>query len=169
MCIRDSLLDMTTLDDETEQCSICLNDIFEDIISELSIIAKNKNVKLSLTCNDSITITGNIDLLYRAFYNLIENAIKYNVDGGTVQISVEKLQKGQTQISIKDSGIGIPADMKKQIFEPFCRVDKSRSREMGGAGLGLSIVDSIIKKHNGTINVIDNESSGSCFQIIFPN
>ncbi|MEG0692875.1 MAG: sensor histidine kinase, partial [Oscillospiraceae bacterium] len=119
--------------------------------------------------SDGSSIIGNVDLIYRAFYNLVENAIKYNVDGGAVEIDISKTLKKETQILIKDSGIGITDNMKKHIFEPFYRVDKSRSREMGGAGLGLSIVDSIIKKHGGTITVLDNENGGTCFKIIFPN
>lgn len=161
----DNLLDMTNMDDNGEQSSICLKDIFEDIISELSQIAKDKNVRLSLNCDKKIMVTGNTDLLYRAFYNLVENGIKYNVDGGTVDVIVNRLSNEQVSIKIEDSGIGIAENNKKNIFEPFYRVDNSRSRQMGGAGLGLSIVDSIIKKHNGMITVIDNENGGTCFDV----
>ncbi|WP_255298817.1 sensor histidine kinase [Bacillus cereus] len=86
-----------------------------------------------------IVFYGNTDLLYRAFYNLVENGIKYNIDGGKVMIKV-KSDKKQVMVEIKDTGIGIPDEEKKNIFEPFYRVDKSRSREWGGSGLGLSIV-----------------------------
>jgi signal transduction histidine kinase len=161
----DNLLDMMNLDDNGEQSSICVKDIFEDIISELSHIAKHKNVTLALDCDNSI-VFGNTDLLYRAFYNLVENGIKYNIDGGRVEVNVHKLSKEQVSILVKDTGIGIAEKNKKNIFEPFYRVDKSRSRQMGGAGLGLSIVDSIIKKHNGTLTVTDNEEGGSCFNVI---
>ncbi|WP_054028836.1 sensor histidine kinase [Bacillus sp. FJAT-28004] len=161
----DNLLDMMNLDDNGEQSSICVKDIFEDIISELSHIAKDKNVTLALDCDNSI-VFGNTDLLYRAFYNLVENGIKYNIDGGRVEVNVHKLSKEQVSIIVKDTGIGIAEKNKKNIFEPFYRVDKSRSRQMGGAGLGLSIVDSIIKKHNGTLTVTDNEKEGSCFNVI---
>lgn len=160
-----NLLDMTNMDDEREQSNIELRDIFEDILAELANIAEEKQVKLFLDSDDSVTV-GNIELLYRAFYNLVENAIKYNVPNGTVKINVKQIANGQVDIRIKDSGIGIPDEMKKHIFEPFYRVDRSRSRAMGGAGLGLSIVDSIIKKHNGTITVLDNEESGTCFKIV---
>lgn len=160
-----NLLDMTNMDDNEEQISIDAELIFEDIISELSSIAKDNNITLSLDC-DSSAIIGNIDLLHRAFYNLVENAIKYNVDGGTVEIIVNKLSKEQVQIKIKDTGIGISDEDKKKIFEPFYRVEKSRSRQMGGTGLGLSTVDSIIKKHNGTITVLDNEDGGTSFHVI---
>nr|WP_102710985.1 HAMP domain-containing sensor histidine kinase [Paenibacillus castaneae] len=160
-----NLLEMTNMKDNGEQSSIYLKDIFEDIISELSHIAKDKHVTLSLDCNNSI-VTGNTDLLYRAFYNLVENGIKYNIDGGSVEVNVYRLSKEQVSIKIKDTGIGITDNNKKNIFEPFYRVDKSRSRQVAGAGLGLSIVDSIIKKHKGTLTVTNNENGGTCFNVI---
>lgn len=163
--IVSNLLDMTNLDDEREQSCIHLKDLLEDIISELSIIAKYKNISISLNC-DEIFVFGNLELLYRAFYNIIENGIKYNIADGYVNIQVKKISENHAEILIKDGGIGIPNEMKKHIFQPFYRVDKSRSREMGGAGLGLSIVDSIISKHKGTITVSDNEKEGTCFKII---
>ncbi|NOU74618.1 HAMP domain-containing protein [Paenibacillus sp. LMG 31458] len=160
-----NLLDMTNMDDNGEQSSICLKDVFEDITSELSHIAKDKKVALILDCDNSI-VTGNTDLLYRAFYNLVENGIKYNIDGGgKVEVIVNRLSKEQVSIKIKDTGIGIPEKNKKHIFEPFYRVDKSRSRQVAGAGLGLSIVDSIITKHNGNLTVTDNEDGGTCFNV----
>nr|WP_211750131.1 HAMP domain-containing sensor histidine kinase [Paenibacillus sp. Marseille-Q4541] len=160
-----NLLDMTNMDDIGEQSSIYVKDIFEDIISELSHIAKDNQVTLSLDCDHSV-IFGNTDLLYRAFYNLVENGIKYNIEGGTVEVIVNRLGKEQVSIQIKDTGIGIAKENKKNIFEPFYCVDKSRSRQKGGAGLGLSIVDSIIKKHHGTLTVTDNENGGTCFNVI---
>ncbi|OAB43516.1 sensor histidine kinase [Paenibacillus antarcticus] len=163
-----NLLDMTNMNDNEEQSSICVKIIFEDIISDLSHIAKDKNVTLYLDSDNSV-VNGNIDLLYRVFYNLVENGIKYNVDGGRVDVIVNRISKEQVSIKIKDTGIGIAENNKKNIFEPFYRVDNSRSRQMGGAGLGLSIVDSIIKKHNGTITVTDNENGGTCFHVILKN
>lgn len=161
----DNLLDMMNMDDIGEQSSIYVKDIFEDMISELSHIAKDNHVTLSLVCDHSV-VFGNTDLLYRAFYNLVENGIKYNIDGGKVEIVVNRLSNEYVLIQIKDTGIGIDEKNKENIFEPFYRVDKSRSRQLGGAGLGLSIVDTIIKKHNGTITVSDNENGGTCFNIV---
>ena len=164
-----NLMDMTNIDDERELSNLELRDIFEDIIAELASIAEDKQIELFLESDDT-AIVGNVELLYRAFYNLVENAIKYNVANGTVKIEVKQIANEQVEIQIRDSGIGIPNEMKKHIFDPFYRVDKSRSRAMGGAGLGLSIVDSIIQKHNGNITVIDNVESGSgtCFKIVLP-
>lgn len=160
-----NLLDMTNMNDERERTWLSLRDMFEDIICELSCIAKRKNITLLSYCDDC-TMFGNVDLLYRAFYNLVENAIKYNIVGGIVQIYAVNTRKEQVEIQICDSGIGIPDEMKKHIFEPFYRVDKSRSRELGGAGLGLSIVDSIITLHGGDITVSDNIDRGTCFKIV---
>lgn len=117
-----------------------------------------------------LQISGDYSLLYRAFYNLIENAVNYNLPGGSVKIEVclHKKEKGFAAVTVKDTGIGIPDSLKKQVFEPFYRVDKSKSREMGGAGLGLSLVDTIIKKHGGKIQVLDNEKKGSCFIVMLP-
>ncbi len=159
-----TLLDMTNMNDELEKETIYLKDFFEEIVSELSPVAEEKEVKLYLDCDDSV-VDGNIDLLYRVFYNIVENGIKYNIDGGKVMIRVKADQK-QTTVEIKDTGIGIPDEEKKNILEPFYRVDKSRSRQMGGSGLGLSIVQSIITKHNGKIIVTNNENGGTCFKII---
>ncbi|WP_339318288.1 HAMP domain-containing sensor histidine kinase [Paenibacillus sp. FSL R10-2734] len=164
----DNLLDMTNMADNGEHSSIGVKDIFEDILSELTHIAKDNHITLSLDCDDSI-IVGNIDLLYRAFYNLVENGIKYNIDGGKVGVIANRLSEDEVSIKIIDSGIGISEENKKLIFEPFYRVDSSRSRQMGGAGLGLSIVDTIIKKHNGTLTVTDNEKGGTCFHVILNN
>lgn len=160
-----TLLDMTNMNDSFENSTIHLKDVFEDIVSELSHIADEQEVTLYLDCADRV-VYGNADLLYRAFYNLVENGIKYNIAGGKVMIKV-KSDKKQVILEIKDTGIGIPDEEKKNIFDPFYRVDQSRSRELGGSGLGLSIVQSIITKHGGNIVVTDNENGGTCFEITF--
>lgn len=162
------LLDMSNLDASDDPISIDAKVIFEEIISDLSYVAKDFNVSLSLNCDNSV-IFGNIDLLYRAFYNLVENGIRYNTDQGTVDIIVKKCHKEQVAITIKDTGIGISDKDKKHIFEPFYRADKSRSRQHGGTGLGLSMVKDIIKKHNGTITCVSNENGGTSFHILLPN
>lgn len=160
------LLEIANLEHEFQRQDISVELLLEDIVSELVPVAEEKDIVLVLDNND-YSVCGEYVLLYRAFYNLIENAIKYNIPGGNIAIHAEKQDKNII-VSIKDTGIGIPDSMKKQIFEPFCRVDKSRSRDMGGAGLGLSLADSILKKHNGTIVVADNDDKGSCFKVILP-
>lgn len=160
-----NLLDLTYMNDDNEKSMVSMRDLLEDIVSELSAISVEKNITLSLKCDNS-EVYGNPDLLYRAFYNVVENAIRYNTSDGEVDIEVNKIEKRKCQIFIKDTGIGIPSEKKKHIFEPFYRVDTSRSRAMGGAGLGLSIVDHIIKKHDGTIEVFDNPHGGTCVRIV---
>ncbi|MFR8317320.1 MAG: sensor histidine kinase [Catenibacillus sp.] len=160
-----TLLDMTNINDDVEYYAVHLKDIFEDIVVELTPIAQKYKVSLHLQCDDH-TVTGNLDLLYQAFYNLVENGIKYNKENGSVTVTVKKMQDGKAEILIRDTGIGIPNEMKKQIFEPFFRVDKSRSRAMGGAGIGLAITERIILKHHGSITVSNNEVGGTCFQIV---
>lgn len=159
-----NLLDMTNMEDLELNQEISLKDLLHDIASDLYILAKDKSIRINLPSDDR-SILGNHDLLYRAFYNLIENAIKYNNANGQIDISIIFAHK-KSVVEISDTGIGIPPDMQQNIFEPFFRVDKSRSRQMGGAGLGLSIVKTIIDKHNGEITVISNEKVGSCFKII---
>ncbi|MEG0473181.1 MAG: HAMP domain-containing sensor histidine kinase [Solibacillus sp.] len=160
-----ALLEMTNMNDRFEHEPICLKDVLQEMIAELAPIADEKGVQLFLDCDDSV-VYGNPNLLYRAFYNLIENGIKYNVDDGKVMIEV-KSNESQITCTIKDTGIGIPDELKKTVFEPFYRVDRSRSRQTGGVGLGLSIVQSIVTKHNGTIIVVDNENGGTCFELVF--
>lgn len=162
-----NLLEMTQTDYENEKSTICVNDILTDIFEELRMVADEKNVTLSLQCDNSM-IYGNLDSLYRAFYNLVENAIKYNVDGGSVTVTVCKNNPNGVSVQVSDTGISIPDDCKKEVFEPFFRVDKSRNREMGGAGLGLALVRCIVEQHSGEISVNDNKPCGTVFNIVFP-
>lgn len=159
------LLDIASMNQDIQKENISLTMLIDDIINELTPIAEVKHIELINSVDDYLL--GDYDLLYRAFYNLIENAIKYNVENGYVRIET-KTKQDELIIMIKDTGIGVLDSMKKQIFEPFYRVDKSRSREMGGAGLGLPLVDTIIKKHTGTIHVVDHKPKGSCFIITLP-
>jgi len=161
--IVQNLLELTNIPENFEKETFDIKDTLEDILEELSPIAAEKNLALELKCNDD-GLYGNSDLLYHAFYNLIENAIKYNLPNGRVLISVES-NDTQTTVQIADSGIGIPEKFKKSIFEPFYRVDTSRSRTLGGVGLGLSIVQIIIRMHDGDIHLTDNKDGGSCFTV----
>lgn len=157
------LLDLTNMDalDCNEQ--IELKALLIDITQELTHLAEKKNIVVTVEGTEK-DVLGNKSLLHRAFYNLIENAIKYNTMNGEVHIHVSDAQ-GQGLVTVSDTGIGIPMEFQELIFEPFFRVDKSRSRQMGGAGLGLATVRTIIEKHNGSITVGTNEAGGSCFTI----
>lgn len=162
-----NLLSMTQTDYVDEKDTICIKDIFADIFEELALVADEKKVTLSLQCEESV-IDGNLDSLYRAFFNLVENAIKYNLDGGSVAVVVKEEPTQCLSIQVSDTGVGIPDDCKKEVFEPFFRVDKSRSRELGGSGLGLALVKHIVEQHGGSITVAENQPHGSLFFVNFP-
>ncbi len=164
--IKD-LLNMTCVEENPINEEVDLYLDLSDIIEELQPIADKRKVSLNLNAVD-LSVYGNSSLLQRAFYNLIENAIKYNTPGGSVSVNLSNTN-GNVLITVTDTGIGIPEDMKFQIFEPFFRVDKSRSRELGGAGLGLSMVKTILDNHGGTISVKDNIPNGTIFEIILKN
>lgn len=161
------LLEIADMEHELQRKEVSLEMLMEDVVNELTPLAEEKNIALKLNHSD-LYVSGDYALLYRAFYNLTENAIKYNVAHGSVIIGTAVKNRNCVAVTVKDTGIGIPEPMKKQIFEPFYRVDKSRSREMGGAGLGLSLVEAIIKKHDGIVSVDDNGESGSCFTVTLP-
>lgn len=157
------LLELTNIDALDCSDRIEVNAMLTDISKELSDFASDKNISIAI-CGEEQTVCGNKSLLHRAFYNLIENAIKYNIQNGQIEIFVSN-DESHTVITIADTGIGIPADLQKHIFEPFFRVDKSRSRQMGGAGLGLATVKSIIEKHGGKVAILDNTGGGTIFKI----
>lgn len=160
-----NLLELNNPSTPLEQTSFDITRLLQEIILDLQEIADKKGISIHLNCKDSHMMQGNVELLYRAFYNLIENGINYNVNGGHIDIDVTSSTTGQLQVQIKDTGIGIPEDAKSHIFEPFYRVETSRSRRMGGAGLGLPMVQMILEKHNGTIQIEDNKPRGSIFTV----
>lgn len=160
------LLDMANMEEDWSVEPVSLLDLLEDVQADLSCVAEGRDVAVSLS-GEACSVQGNPHLLYRAFYNLVENGIKYNVPGGRVAVEVRQ-GKGQVTVSVSDTGPGIPRAMQEQVFEPFFRVDKSRSREMGGAGLGLSMVAAILRQHGGTVSLTDREGGGSCFTVTLP-
>lgn len=164
--IIQTLLEITNTDNVQEKEHFLVSDMVENILLDFSNVTAQKNIHISLDLQN-VEIYGNVDLLYRVFYNLIQNSIRYNVDNGSIYISAKQNQY-YTIIQICDTGIGISEENRQRIFEPFFRVDKSRSRLMGGAGLGLSIVKNIIEKHHGTIEISDNKPQGTCFTVELP-
>ena len=162
-----NLLNITSENKILEKEIISVSDIIDDVIEKLSLTAQSKNIHFKTNYNNT-TIYGNIDLLYQVFYNLIENSIKYNEINGKVEIIAEQYDKENSIIKIIDTGIGIPIEMQKDIFEPFCRADKSNSCKIEGKGLGLSIAKNIIEKHNGKIIVSNNVTKGCCFSVVLP-
>lgn len=154
-----SLLNLASMDALECDESVELLSLLTMVAEELEPLASEREITVSVDGNER-TVSGNVELLYQAIYNLAENAIKYNNDGGSVVLRVLA-----NAVEIADNGIGIPVDQREQVFEPFYRVDKSRSRRMGGAGLGLSTVKAIISKHGGSIAIKDNSGGGSRFVV----
>ena len=166
-----TLLDMTNLKSVPRTDQVTLEELVDEVFCDLDPIAEKAGI--SIHFNDSSNqdlhtdVTGSYVLLYRAVYNLVENAIKYNRPHGSVSVSV-KQENGQAMVLVTDTGIGISPENQKKIFDPFFRVDKSRSRAMGGAGLGLALVDSIAKEHRGTVKVLESSSAGSTIVLMLP-
>lgn len=160
-----TLLDMSELQTVARDEEIALDALVEEVFADLEPLAQKKDITLTGNC-EALTMTGSDILIYRLVYNLVENAIKYNHSDGNVTVTVTK--KDQNIIfSVADTGNGIPEALKNRIFEPFFRIDKSRSRALGGVGLGLAFVYEIVRVHNGNITVKDNPAGGTIFEIIF--
>lgn len=145
------------------QETIMLEPLFEAICSELAPRLEQRNMVCHIECGD-LSVMGNPAYLYRAFLNLIDNACKYAGPNGNVWINAEQSEKS-VLITLRDDGAGISPEHLPYIFDAFYRVDKSRSREMGGSGLGLSIVKAMIEACNGTVSVQSDGRNGTCFSI----
>lgn len=161
-----TLLDMSELQTIARDEEIAIAALVEEVIADLEPLAQEKGINLIEKC-DNVLLMGSDILIYRLVYNLVENAIKYNFSGGTVTVTATQ-QNSQLHLTVEDTGNGIPEELKERIFEPFFRLDKSRSRELGGVGLGLALVREIVRVHNGSILVKNNANSGTTFEVIFP-
>lgn len=161
-----TLLDMSELQTIARDEEIAISALVEEVLADLEPLAQEKGINLIEKC-DNVLLMGSDILIYRLVYNLVENAIKYNFSGGTVTVNAT-LQNSQLHLTVEDTGNGIPEELKERIFEPFFRLDKSRSRELGGVGLGLALVREIVRVHNGSILVKNNANSGTTFEVIFP-
>ena len=160
-----TLLDMSELQTVGRDEQIIMDDLVEEVLEDLEPLAQEKNIKLIGKCKD-ITMVGSDILIYRLVYNLVENAIKYNHSGGQVTVTAYK-EQAHICLSVADTGSGIPKELRERVFEPFFRVDKSRSRKLGGVGLGLALVHEIVRVHDGSITVKSNPSGGTIFEVIF--
>ena len=159
-----TLLDMSELQTVGRDDEIILDALVDEVLEDLEPLAEGKNIRLIGKCKD-ITMVGSDILIYRLVYNLVENAIKYNHSGGQVTVTADRKEK-HVYLSVKDTGAGIPEELKERVFEPFFRVDKSRSRELGGVGLGLALVREIVRVHDGSITVKANPSGGTIFEVV---
>ena len=160
-----TLLDMSELQTIARNDEIAVDALIEEVIADLEPLAAKKHVGL-IQKSEAVTMMGSDILIYRLVYNLVENAIKYNKQGGHVTVSCNEQDK-HIHIIVADTGSGIPKEMRHRVFEPFFRVDKSRSRELGGVGLGLALVNEIVRVHDGRISVRDNSSGGTTFEVEF--
>lgn len=160
-----TLLDMSELQTIVRDETIMVAALVEEVLADLEPLAMEKNIKLIGKCKD-ITMVGSDILIYRLVYNLVENAIKYNHSDGQVIVTAERKEQ-HVYFSVEDTGNGIPKELKERVFEPFFRVDKSRSRELGGVGLGLALVHEIVRTHDGSITVRDNPPGGTIFEVVF--
>ena len=159
-----TLLDMSELQTVGRDDEIILDALVDEVLEDLEPLAEGKNIRLIAKCKD-ITMVGSDILIYRLVYNLVENAIKYNHSGGQVTVTADRKEK-HVYLSVEDTGTGIPEELKERVFEPFFRVDKSRSRELGGVGLGLALVREIVRVHDGSITVKSNPSGGTIFEVV---
>ena len=160
-----TLLDMSELQTVGRDDKIILDAIVEEVLADLEPLAVEKNIKLIGKCEDA-TMIGSDILIYRLVYNLVENAIKYNHPLGQVTVTAYQRNK-HVYLSVEDTGSGIPMELRERVFEPFFRVDKSRSRELGGVGLGLAFVREIVRVHDGSICIKSGKTGGTIFEVTF--
>ena len=166
-----TLLDMSELQTVARNDRIELHGLIEEVLTDLEPLAQEKNIELIQNshrggekADEELFLTGSDILIYRMLYNLVENAIKYNQKDGTVTVSAIK-EKNEVVLTVSDTGNGIDEAFRTQIFEPFFRIDKSRSRELGGVGLGLTMVREVVRVHDGTIKVYANKKKGTTFEV----
>lgn len=160
-----TLLDMSELQTVGRDDKIILDAIVEEVLADLEPLAVEKNIKLIGKCEDA-TMIGSDILIYRLVYNLVENAIKYNHPLGQVTVTAYQRNK-HVYLSVEDTGSGIPKELRERVFEPFFRVDKSRSRKLGGVGLGLALVREIVRVHDGSICIKSGKTGGTIFEVTF--
>lgn len=160
-----TLLDMSELQTVGRDDKIILDAIVEEVLADLEPLAVEKNIKLIGKCENA-TMIGSDILIYRLVYNLVENAIKYNHPLGQVTVTAYQRNK-HVYLSVEDTGSGIPKELRERVFEPFFRVDKSRSRELGGVGLGLALVHEIVRVHDGSICIKSGKTGGTIFEVTF--
>lgn len=160
-----TLLDMSELQTVGRDDKIIFDAVVEEVLADLEPLAVEKNIKLIGKCEDA-TMIGSDILIYRLVYNLVENAIKYNHPLGQVTVTAYQRNK-HVYLSVEDTGSGIPKELRARVFEPFFRVDKSRSRELGGVGLGLAFVREIVRVHDGSICIKSGKTGGTIFEVTF--
>ena len=172
--IITNLLELTETSELGETEDVSLDSVVKTVVDDLELVAQNNMINMQIdvqpkaqSATQTFIVKGNTNLLYRAIYNLVENAIRYNHKEGSVNIALET-EGQECLVTIADTGVGIAPEQRELVFEPFYRVNKSRSREFGGAGIGLSLVKTILKRHGASITVSENNPQGSVFTIRIP-
>lgn len=160
----EKLLQLTNDYQLGEESQILVSDLFENILADLGPMIEEKELIVTSQVTDQM-ITGDLDLLYQGFYNLLENSVKFNQQGGGIELSVKETLTA-SQISITDTGIGIPEEYREAVFQSLFRVDEGRDRKVGGSGLGLAIVQKIISKHQGKIEIVSNPQATQGTRVI---
>lgn len=160
-----TLLEMSNLRQVERNERIQLAPMIEEIFTDLAPLSDKLGV--TLTAEGDGIMTGSDALIYRLIFNLTENAVKYNRPGGSVRVSVTQ-EPEKLLLRVSDTGCGIPEEYQRSIFQPFFRVDKSRSREYGGAGLGLALVWEIAELHGGSVWVEESSEKGTTIAVGLP-
>ena len=160
-----TLLEMSNLQQVAREDEIQLAPMLEEICTDLAPLAEKRNI--TLECSGDAAMIGSDALIYRLLFNLTENAIKYNRPGGTVK-AIATQTETEVFIRVSDTGCGIQPEFQRSIFQPFFRVDKSRSRQYGGAGLGLSLVWEIANLHAGRVWVEKSSEKGTTMAVQLP-
>ena len=160
-----TLLEMSNLQQVARNEQIQLAPMVEEVFTDLALLAEKRNITLEME-GDGFLI-GSDALIYRLLFNLTENAVKYNRSGGSVKVSVTQ-EPEKILIRVSDTGCGVPEEYQQSIFQPFFRVDKSRSREYGGVGLGLSLVWEIANLHGGCVRVEESSKKGTTIAVELP-
>ena len=161
-----TLLEMSNLQSVSRAERIELAPLVDEILTDLTPLAQSRGISLEQQCQE-IALEGSDALIYRLLFNLIENGIKYNRPGGSVSVCVRQEGDSAT-LRVTDTGCGIPEACRESVFEPFFRVDKSRSRQMGGVGLGLALVREIAQLHGGTVSILPGSGQGTTFAVTLP-
>lgn len=165
----EKLLDLSRLDDGVQVVPepVDMKQVSLDALVMLRPLAEERKVRVRSSLEDGCVVMATVDDMFHIIFNLVENAVKYNVPEGSVQLTLRNC-KDSVQLTVEDTGIGIPEEDRLNIFSRFYRVDKARSRDAGGSGLGLSIVHDAVQAHGGSIAVGQNKPQGSRFIVSFP-
>lgn len=161
-----TLLEMSNLLSVSRSDHIALALLADEILADLTPLAQQNGISLRAKCDD-VCIIGSDALIYRLLFNLVENGIKYNRPGGSVTVSIHQ-EESMAVLHVSDTGMGIPPEYRDSVFQPFFRIDKSRSRKMGGVGLGLALVREIAVLHGGSVAVESSSDCGTTFGVTLP-